>query len=213
MTMLALVFAFGCGRESAPEPGADQGSSLAPLDTKAAAEAVASVEFGPPQAQAELALRALAELEKTRLGASFAAGFVDLVDAPPDSRAKHAAPALAANTKLLGTMCGERGAALLQELALIDESRRAKEIWSRCELERLGLLPAAAAARADPTTLLLVHMASTKLTAGGELEGNERALFELALRFGSQPNPAEPTPGCDGTDNCAGEENGAEAGY
>ena len=181
---LAFVLTLGCDKKSEPQP--DSSTPVVTLEAGAAADALASVESGPPEAHPELALRALAKLERERLGRGFADGLALLVDAPDGSRMVALAPVIGEHLAMIDAVCGGGAEALMSELSMLEEARKAELIGSRCALGKAGLMAdASEAAKADPAVLLMVHAAHARLKSMGELEPSELELLKLALRFGS----------------------------
>ena len=183
----ALAFAstltLGCNRTSEEQPS--KATPLVALEPGAAADALASVEFGPPEAHPELALRALAKLERERLGQSFAQGLEVLVEAPADKRLVALAPVIEQNMVMIDALCSGGGEALMGELSTIEKGREAELVEGRCGLEGVGLMDEGEAHQTDPAVLLMVHAAHAKLKGLGELEQSELELLKLALRFES----------------------------
>ncbi len=179
LTTLALGSA--CKRDAAGEPegGAKQG--LAKVDDAAAGRAIDAIASAPADAHGLLAAAALVELEAGRLDAKFLDGWKAIAQAPPEQRRLLAARAISDSLAMLDEACEAEAAAVMQRVAEAPPEQKAALLWTECALERHGLVSADAAKAADPSALILAHMAFAHVQARGGVAAKERELLAMSV--------------------------------
>lgn len=154
--------------------------ALPKLDEAAAARALDAVAGAPPEVRKVLATAGLAELEAGRLDADFLAGWKAVAEAAPEFRSRLAAKAILDNVDMLDEACEAEGAAVMRELAAAAPGQKAELMWTKCGLERHGLVDAGAAKAADASALTLAHMAFAHIEARGGVTAEERELLAMS---------------------------------
>jgi len=160
-----------------PEPSK---KALPAVDATGAADGVKALAAASEDQRPLLAARALIELEKARLGASFIDGLDGLVNAEPASRAQMVAKAITANVGMLDAVCGTDSGRFMQSLATMAPDQRVDALWERCKFAEHGLVGEAQGKASEPLALLLAHMAYVYLKAHDISEDETILLKALA---------------------------------
>jgi hypothetical protein len=165
---------------SSPSPTPSPSPSRPELDAHAATKAVDVMSIVPEAQRPALAARALSEIEVGRIPAPALQVLQSLEAIPPEQRGLAIAKALS-EPELLGALeaaCKGKGREAMQTAAEVAPEQRGAGLYATCELQRVGLMSAAEAKRAEPLSMLLAHVLAWHLHEGGGSSAEEKALLK-----------------------------------
>ena len=177
---LALCMTAGACRA----PSATGGPAV---DEAELAQAVAAVRSVDADMRPRIALKALEEVERSRLDHALLEGLAAMTEAPPEQRTRRLSKAFSEQMSLADEVCAGDAQAVLTEVAAVAPERRSALVLDGCRFESRGLMTRAELERAEPLTAWLAHMIHAELSSHGDLAPGEVELIEALASTPAQP--------------------------